>query len=90
MIERELIFLLAYTALMSFLVWLTFKAVAYINIRVNDNEFVAVVIGILLSIFWVCYFFFSLFNGGEYLPTTLWLDWFEYRGILYSSGAFNK
>jgi hypothetical protein len=35
MIEREFIFLLGYTVLISFLAWLTFKVVAYI--RVNDN-----------------------------------------------------
>lgn len=88
MIERELIFLLGYTALMSFFAWLTFKVVAYI--RVNDTDFGAGAIGTLLVAFWACYFFGALFNKGGYLPTTLWFDWLESRGILYSSGIFNK
>jgi hypothetical protein len=87
MIERELIFLLGYTGLMSFLVWLTFKAASYF--RVNNDEVGFGAISSCIA-FWVCYFFFSLYHSGEYLPTTLWLDWFESRGILYSSGIFNK
>jgi hypothetical protein len=88
MIEREFIFLLGYTGLISFLAWLTFKVVAYI--RVNDNEFGAGAIGTLIIIFWFFYFMFSLYTSGEYLPTTLWLDWLQSRGIFYSSGIFNK
>ncbi len=86
--ERELIFLIGYTGLMSFLVWLTFKVVAYI--RVNDSDFEAVFIGVLFIIFWAFYLLFSLHHSGEYLPTTLWLDWLESRGMLYSSGIFSK
>ena len=85
MIERELIFLLGYTGLMAFLAWLTFKVVDYF--RVNNNEFGAGAIA-LLTTFWIFYLMFSVFTSGEYLPTTLWIDWFESTGILYSSGIF--
>jgi hypothetical protein len=88
MIEREFIFLLGYTGLMYFLVWLTFKFVAYV--RINDDEFGAGALGTLLITFWVFYLLFSLYHSGEYLPTTLWMDWFESRGMLYSSGIFSK
>jgi len=88
MIEREFIFLLGYTVLMSFLVWLTLKVVDYV--RLNDKEFGAGALCTLLMSFWGFYLLFSLYHSGEYLPTTLWLDWFQSRGVLYSSGIFNK
>lgn len=79
MIERELIFLLGYTAMVSVLIWLTWRFRR--KLWSGEYEILAPIITGAWGFYLVCFGF----GGG--LPIQLWMDYLEAHGVLYTSGA---
>ena len=80
MIERELIFLLGYTAMVSGAVWLT----AHFRGKLWD-EGGATNLGGAAFVAWGVYLLCFCVGGG--LPIQFWMDYLEAHGVFYSSGA---
>ncbi len=82
MIERELVFLLLYTGVMVFFVFLTVKMWKKPERLRSDGEEFAVIASCFL---WILYLLASLMTG--LTPIHLWMNYLEAHGVLYSSGA---
>ncbi len=80
MIERELIFLLGYTAVVLVAVWLT----VHFWEKLWDKKDI-IPLGMLVVFIWVMYFIVEGSLGRT--PIQLWMDYLEAHGVFYSSGA---
>jgi hypothetical protein len=85
MIERELIFLLGYTAVMSVAVWLTVHFWEKMWNKKDIIQLDSIVIGMLVIFIWVMYFIVEGSLGRTLIH--LWMDYLEAHGVFYSSGA---
>ena len=80
MIERELIFLLGYTALVSGAIGLT---VHFWEKMWNKEDIIP--IGTPVMFAWGLYFI--VYGSLGSTPIHLWMDYLEAHGVLYTSGA---
>ena len=80
MIERELISLLGYTAVVSVLIWLT----SHFWGELWDEDG-ATNLGGAALVAWGAYLLCFGLSGG--LPIQLWIDYLEAHGVVYTSGA---
>ena len=79
MIERELIFLLTYTAAVSGAVWFTWR----FRRELWSGKYV--VLAPIITVAWGLYLVCFGIGGGT--PIQLWMDYLEAHGVLYTSGA---